>query len=621
MDAGQEGQARSWPWQHRWTLCTRGIAASLFFLVAACGGGGGGGSTGGASTILTAPPTEVSDSVVPTISIIQPTTGATYTAPSANLILSGTAADNVGLAEASWSNSLGGGGNQAISGVAADWSFNVTLQSGINILTVTARDTSGNTHNAVLTVSYAAQTGQVSLAGHVDSSLIDRNGINAVYAYTGAVTPDDLGGAGAAPYAVTPVNQETGSCNWSYRFGSLPPGQYTVAFTSQAANDNPATDDAINFIGTTAVTVQGASPAAQDFPASRILRVGAGKTYTKLSAAIAAASDGDVIEVDAGTYSGDVATLYQNNLTLRGVGGYAHLKANGANAGGKGIWVIKGNNTTVENIEFSGATVPDQNGAGIRQEGNNLTVCHGYFHDNENGILGGSGDVLIEYSEFAYNGFGDGQTHNMYITDTNRFTLRYSYSHHAKIGHNVKSRAVENYILYNRIMDEVDGTSSYAIDLPDAGLSYIIGNLIQQGSGTDNSTIISYGVEQALNPKKELYVVNNTIVNDLGSGTAIYVRSGTTAQIVNNIFSGNGKVLSGPGALTTNLVSNNPGLVNIVGFDYRLTAASAARDSGSNPGSVNGFSLMPVNQYQHKASTEARPVAGNIDIGAYEYMP
>ncbi len=622
MDAGQEGRIGLRAWQRGRTFCARGITVTLFCLTAACGGVSGAGPTGDTTTTTNPPPPPAaSDSTAPTIGIVHPTSNATYSTTSANLILSGTATDDVGLVGVSWTNSLGGSGNQTFSDVSANWSFNVTLQPGTNILTVTARDSSGNVRNAVLTVSYSTQTGQYSLTGRVDSSLIDRNGKNAVYIYTGTVTPDDLGGAGSVPYAVTPVNQETGSCSWGYQFGSLPSGQYTLAFTNQAANDNAAANDAITFTGTTAISVQSGNPTTHDFAALRTLRVGSGKTYTRPSAAIAAASDGDVIEIDAGTYTGDVATLYRNNLTLRGVGGYAHLAANGANAGGKGTWVVKGNNTTVENIEFSGATVPDENGAGIRQEGNNLTVCHGYFHDNENGILGGSGDVLIEYSEFANNGFGDGQSHNMYISNTSRFTLRYSYSHHAKIGHNVKSRAVENYILYNRIMDEVDGTSSYAIDLPDAGLSYIIGNLIQQGSGTDNSTIISYGAEQGLNPKKELYVVNNTIVNDLGSGTAIYVRSGTTAQIVNNIFSGNGKVLSGPGTLTTNLVSNNPGLVNIVGFDYRPTAASAGRDAGSDPGTVNGFSLLPVNQYRHKAGTEARPTAGSIDIGAYEYVP
>jgi hypothetical protein len=46
---------------------------------------------------------------------------------------------------------------------------------------------------------------------------------------------------------------------------------------------------------------------------------------------------------------------------IRAVGGRARLRADGAHAEGKAIWVIKGNDTTIEGVEFSGAEVPDQN--------------------------------------------------------------------------------------------------------------------------------------------------------------------------------------------------------------------------------------------------------------------
>jgi hypothetical protein len=357
-------------------------------------------------------------------------------------------------------------------------------------------------------------------------------------------------------------------------------------------------------------------------PPDNVIRVGPGRQYTKPSQAAAVAQDGDVIEIDAGEYRGDVASWYANNLTIRGVGGMAHLIADGKNAEGKAIWVIKGSNTTVEYIEFSGATVPDQNGAGIRQEGNDLTVRYCYFHDNENGILGGGGsesDVLIEYSEFARNGYGDGYSHNMYISNVRSFTLRYSYSHHAKIGHNVKTRARENYILYNRLMDEANGTSSYVVDIPDAGTSYLIGNLIQQSPYTDNSTIVAYAAESTRNGNSDLYVINNTIGNDRSAGTFISVSGSTPAVVINNIFMGSGTVVRGPNNQTTNLVSNNPGLVDASNFDYRLVEGSAAINAGSDPGSANGFNLLPTNQYVHKASTEARTSVGTIDIGAYEY--
>jgi len=357
-------------------------------------------------------------------------------------------------------------------------------------------------------------------------------------------------------------------------------------------------------------------------PAS-ILRVGKERPLTTPAAAAAIAQDGDVIEIDAGLYVGDVAVWDQNNLTIRGVGGLAHLDAGGAHAQGKGIWVIKGDNTLIENIEFSGATVPDQNGAGIRQEGRNLTIRKCYFHDNEEGILTDddpSSEILIEYTEFARNGFGDGYSHNMYISNVGRFTLQYCYSHHAQIGHNVKSRARENYLLYNRIMDEQEGSSSYAIDLPNGGLSVLIGNLIQQGPEADNSTIISYGAEGLINPVNELYVVNNTMVNDNGTGTFLFVRPGAgRVRLVNNIFAGAGTVLDGRGEDLTNLVGTSPGLVNPLRFDYHLAPNSPAIDSGSDPGEANGFSLTPVGQYVHVAAGEPRIQKGTIDIGACEF--
>ena len=71
--------------------------------------------------------------------------------------------------------------------------------------------------------------------------------------------------------------------------------------------------------------------------------------------------------IDAGTYSGDVATWTQDDLTLRGDGG-RHLRADGNDAQGKAIWVIAGDRTRVDRIELSGTAVPDRNGAGIRQE-------------------------------------------------------------------------------------------------------------------------------------------------------------------------------------------------------------------------------------------------------------
>lgn len=191
---------------------------------------------------------------------------------------------------------------------------------------------------------------------------------------------------------------------------------------------------------------------------------------------------------------------------LKGVNGRPKIDATGMTiSNGKGIWVLFGATTTVENIEFSGAAVDSANGAGIRHQGLNLTVRDCYFHDNQDGILGGplkagqpadgNGEVLIERCEFAKNGAGDGQSHNMYLNHYAKLTLQYSYSHSSNVGHLVKSRALESHILYNRLSDDESTNVSYEINLPDGGRAYVIGNLIEQASdpnGEQNGAIIDW---------------------------------------------------------------------------------------------------------------------------------
>ena len=82
----------------------------------------------------------------------------------------------------------------------------------------------------------------------------------------------------------------------------------------------------------------------------------------------------------------------------------------------KGTWVIQGNNITVDNVEMYGAKVADRNGAALRLEGTNFTLRNSFIHDNEDGILSNANtasNILIEYTEFGHNGYGDGQSHNL----------------------------------------------------------------------------------------------------------------------------------------------------------------------------------------------------------------
>ena len=349
--------------------------------------------------------------------------------------------------------------------------------------------------------------------------------------------------------------------------------------------------------------------------------VGPQEVFKTPSAAAKVARDGDVVEIEPGLYAGDAAVWTQNRLTIRGRGGRAHVRADGAHAEGKAIWVIKGSETTIENIEFSGAKVAHRNGAGIRLEGSGLTLRNCHFHHNENGILTASNlesDIVIEHSEFDHNGAGDGQSHNLYVGKVRTFTLRYSYSHHAIVGHNVKSRAIKNYILYNRIADEQDGRASYAIDLPDGGLSFVMGNVIQQGPRNDNRTIVAYGAERYKNPLNDLYFVSNTVVNDDPKGGRLFsIRPGADAvRIINNLFFGPGDLSAGNAEMRGNKQVASSELSDPERYDYRPRKVTGR---AVEAGSAYGFVLRPSAEYQHPLRMRPRRITGPLDPGALEH--
>jgi hypothetical protein len=360
------------------------------------------------------------------------------------------------------------------------------------------------------------------------------------------------------------------------------------------------------------------------FIGAAVLQVGPKHEYVTPCQAIAAAQAGDRIEIDAaGSYRGDVCAWITSGLTLVGVNGRPKIDAAGRHAQGKAIWVISGTDTTVENLEFTGAAVPNHNGAGIRQEGTNLTVRKCYFHHNEEGILTGadpSSKILIEYTEFAENGYSDGQSHNLYIGHISEFTLRYCYSHDSISGHLVKSRAEKNFILYNRLTGET-GTSSFELDLPNGGVSYVIGNVIEQGPNSENLAIVAYGEEGPTNPDNKLYFVNNTVVNHRWNGIFIKADVGVPPPLVqNNIFSGPGEIIDLPIAKLSHNLVRAAAFVDAPNYDFHLAADSPARDFGIDPGLVDGFPLRPFFQYVHPTCYETRKTTGRaIDAGAFEF--
>ena len=247
------------------------------------------------------------------------------------------------------------------------------------------------------------------------------------------------------------------------------------------------------------------------------LHVGAGHPYATPSAAARVAKDGDTIRIHAGTYRGDVCVWRTNRLKLIGDGAdKTILDSEGKVCQGKGIWILQGKETEVSGITFTGAKCPDKNGAGIRLEGNGLTVKACTFRENENGILCGAlpeCEVTIEGSTFERNGAGDGYSHNLYIGMIKRLTFTRNSTHHANIGHALKSRALENIIRHNRFDDGTDGKSSYLLDLPNGGKAVVTDNYFRQSPLASNAKIYSFGEEKPLHPVQDLKMDRNTLID------------------------------------------------------------------------------------------------------------
>ncbi len=358
-------------------------------------------------------------------------------------------------------------------------------------------------------------------------------------------------------------------------------------------------------------------------PPTPIVHVGPERKFRRIADAAQQAADGATIEIDPGEYRADVAVWHQRKLTLRGAAPGVRLMADGRSAEGKAIWVIRNGDFTVENITFTGARVADRNGAGIRLEGGRLRVRHCHFHDNESGILTGAGEGIeldVENSEFGHHGAGDGQSHALYVGAIGRFRLSGSYVHHAKVGHLVKSRARRNRIEYNRLSDEIGGQASYELEFPNGGEAEVVGNIVQQGSDTRNSVMLSFGAEGYRWPSNRLAMAHNTLVNERRHG-GTFVRVAPEAQAVwtrNNLWVGPGRLDLPPGADSEgDRRAEWLAFVQPARADYRLTDVARAEMGGSAPLPAG---MKPRFEYRHPL--RLHPLAEGLLLpGAVQALP
>jgi hypothetical protein len=177
------------------------------------------------------------DTIAPTIAISSPTTASTFSTGTTPLALSGTASDNVGVTQVSWTNDRGGSG---VATGTTSWSISgVALQSGANVITVTARDAANNTASATLTVTYTPPD--------TTPPVLAITAPTTATTYAIGATPISLSGTASDNVGVTQVSwtsdrggsgTATGTTNWSISNIALQAGANVITVTARDAANN-----------------------------------------------------------------------------------------------------------------------------------------------------------------------------------------------------------------------------------------------------------------------------------------------------------------------------------------------------------------------------------------------
>ena len=286
--------------------------------------------------------------------------------------------------------------------------------------------------------------------------------------------------------------------------------------------------------------------------AAATLEVGPDQQFKAPSAAAAVAKAGDTIRIAPGEYF-DCAVWSASGLTIEGQGAGAVITDKTCE--GKALFITRGDDITLRNLTFTRARVPDENGAGIRAEGKNLSIERCKFINNQEGILAGDSPgshIAIADSEFVRNGTCTGAcAHGIYMGHIALLEVKSSKFLETKDGHHIKSRALKTELIGNEIVDGKEGTASYLVEIPNGGALIMRANVLEKGPNNSNhSAAIVIGAEGVSQPTAELQFVDNKFTNDY-RGETVFVKNLTATEAVlqGNALIGKVKPLSGDGVV------------------------------------------------------------------------
>jgi hypothetical protein len=397
--------------------------------------------------------------------------------------------------------------------------------------------------------------------------------------------------------------------------------------------------------------------------------VGPGKSYATLDEVAPLLAPGDVVTVQGDhTYPGGV--ILENSGTEA-----AKIRIFGVRVNGKRPRFEGGNNTIEIRASYNliqGLDVTGGSSRCIYHHGHENTVRDTVVHDcPQQGILGGdydTGSLTLDYVE-VYGCGADQYQHQIYMSNDQSvypgsvFRMQHCYVHDGNGGNNVKSRASKNEIYYNWI----EGALYHELELigpegQDPSVvredSDVVGNVIKkQGNhfavrvGGDSSDGESNGryrftnntflLKQGSNSVFRLYegiesieMHNNVFYRVGGGGVEVMDSSEANWATGHEVIAGSKNwVASGsseiPSQWSDTVTGGDPSFVNLEADDLKPASGSALVNAGAAAtASPPGFEfpsplalpleLPPPGAIQAVGTALPRPVAGAVDIGAYE---